>query len=134
VTRGYLLRHIARWNSQDLNGCQISRLRLDLTQLDTVLLTHLHMTTAPIISAVILAGRLTSDTPITFKIFGPNGGLSPFFFDQGGAFEYEKTFGVAERISGVDLNGDHKLLETTIVDANGFRIINRTPPPPQFTA
>jgi ribonuclease BN (tRNA processing enzyme) len=110
---------------------QMGRLGLDVSRLDTILLTHLHIDHSGDLPAVILARSLISKTPISFRVFGPaSGGGFPstttflhLLFDRGGAFEYERTFGVRENISGVDLDTDMRSNEQTIVEDNGVRIL-----------
>lgn len=90
---------------------EVGKLGIDLAHVDLVLLTHLHIDHSSDLPAMFLERTLTSDRPIHFKVFGPQGGgLFPstkrflqLLFESGGAFEYEKTFGADETIEGVDL-------------------------------
>lgn len=90
---------------------EAGKLGIDLSKLDVVLLTHLHIDHSGDIPAIFLDRALTADQPIRFRVFGPQGGgLFPsttqflkLLFDPGGVYEYEKTFGADETIDGVDL-------------------------------
>src|SRR5580693_6077163 len=83
---------------------RIGELGLDLDKVDTVLLTHLHIDHAGDLAAFFTARALSADGPIVYRIFGPDGaGLFPktsrfvdLLVGQGGAFEYQKTFGADE--------------------------------------
>ncbi len=83
---------------------RIGELRLDLEKVDTVLLTHLHIDHSADLPAFFNARALTSDGPIHYRVFGPDGsGLFPKtsrFIDllvgPDGAFAYQKTFGARE--------------------------------------
>jgi ribonuclease BN (tRNA processing enzyme) len=109
---------------------EIGRLRLDLNRLDTVLITHLHIDHSADLPALILARSLTSKAPIQFKVFGPQAGpgfpsttdFLRLLFDPGGAFEYERTFGARESISGTDLNTNLDAPEKMIIDADGLQV------------
>ena len=109
---------------------QLGKLEVNLEKLDTVLLTHLHIDHSADLPAVFLARGLTSNRPIQFKVFGPEGGAGfpsttkflHLLFDAGGVFEYQKTFGAEENIVGVDLSTDPKLPEQQIVNSNGLRV------------
>ena len=52
---------------------RIGELELDLDKVDTVLLTHLHIDHSGDLPAFFNARGLTSDGPITYRIFGPDG-------------------------------------------------------------
>ncbi len=110
---------------------RIGEMKLDLDRVDTVLLTHLHIDHTGGLPGFFNARTLTASAPaIHFRVFGPAGaGLFPsttrflnLLFAKGGAWEYEKTFGADEDISGVDLPIDLKSPERQIVDTNGVRI------------
>ncbi len=83
---------------------RIGELELDLDKVDTVLLTHLHIDHSGDLAAFFNARALTSDGPIVYRVFGPDGaGLFPKtsrFVDslvgEDGAFAYQKTFGAHE--------------------------------------
>ena len=107
---------------------RIGELNLDLDNVDTVLLTHLHIDHSGDLAAFFNARALTSDDPIVYRIFGPDGaGLFPktsrfvnLLVGKDGAFEYQKTFGARESFQVRDLaiNLDSPL--TKIVDENGL--------------
>jgi ribonuclease BN (tRNA processing enzyme) len=90
---------------------ELGKIGLDLDQIDIVLLTHLHIDHSSDLPAVFNARALSSDDPIQFRVFGPEGSL-PFpsttkflhlLFDPGGAYEYQKSFGADESIHSADL-------------------------------
>src|SRR5215470_10469172 len=57
---------------------RIGELQLDLEKVDTVLLTHLHIDHTADLAAFFNARSLTSDAPIVYRVFGPDGaGLFP---------------------------------------------------------
>ena len=57
---------------------RIGELNLDVSSVDTVLLTHLHIDHSGDLAAFFNARALISDGPITYRIFGPDGaGLFP---------------------------------------------------------
>ena len=57
---------------------RIGELDLDLDKVDTVLLTHLHIDHSGDLPAFFNARALTSDGPIIYRVFGPDGaGLFP---------------------------------------------------------
>jgi ribonuclease BN (tRNA processing enzyme) len=109
---------------------RIGELNLDLENVDTVLLTHLHIDRSGDLAAFFNARALTSDGPIVYRIFGPDGaGLFPktsrfvdFLVGKDGAFEYQKTFGAREsfRVRDLAINLDSPL--TKIVDEDGLVI------------
>ena len=109
---------------------QLGKLEVNLDQLDTVLLTHLHIDHSADLPAVFLTRGLTSNGPIQFKVFGPEGGVGfpsttkflHLLFDAGGVFEYQKTFGAEENIVGVDLSTDLKSSVRQIVNLNGLQV------------
>jgi len=109
---------------------ELGKLGIDLARVDTVLLTHLHIDHSGDIPAIFLDRALTSDQPIHFKVFGPQGsGLFPstrqylrLLFGQGGAYEYEKTFGADETVEGVDLPIALDSAENEIVAEGDLRV------------
>ncbi len=107
---------------------RIGELGLDLEKVDIVLLTHLHIDHSGDLPAFFNARALTSDGPINYRIFGPDG-AGPFpktsrFVDllvgDGGAFAYQKTFGADETFSVHDLAINLDSPRTKIVDENGL--------------
>ncbi|MBZ5611031.1 MAG: MBL fold metallo-hydrolase [Acidobacteriia bacterium] len=110
---------------------RIGELQLDLDQVDTVLLTHLHIDHTGDLPGFFKARALTARAPaIHFAVFGPSGaGVFPsttrflnLLFEKGGAWEYQKTFGADEEIRGVDLGVELNSSMNQIVDVNGLRI------------
>ncbi len=91
---------------------RVGELNVNLEQVDTVLLTHLHIDHTGDLPGFFLARSLTvSGSSTRFNVFGPaGGGLFPsttrflnLLFEKGGAWEYQKTFGADEAIHVVDL-------------------------------
>ena len=109
---------------------RIGELQLDLQKVDTVLLTHLHIDHSGDLAAFFNARALTSDGPITYRVFGPDGaGLFPktsrfvdLLVGSGGAFAYQKTFGADETFSVHDLAIHLDSPRTKIVDEDGLLI------------
>ena len=110
---------------------RIGEMSIDLDQVDTILLTHLHIDHTGDLPGFFLARSLTVRASFTrFTVFGPDGGglfpstsrLLNLLFGKGGAWEYQKSFGADEDIRGVDLPIDLKSDEKQIVDEKGLRI------------
>jgi ribonuclease BN (tRNA processing enzyme) len=107
---------------------RMGELQLDLEKVDTVLLTHLHIDHSGDLAAFFNARALTSEGPITYRIFGPDGaGLFPktsrfvdLLVGDGGAFAYQKTFGVDETFALHDLATSLDSPRTKIVDEGGL--------------
>ena len=109
---------------------RIGELQLDLEKVDIVLLTHLHIDHSGDLAAFFNARALTSDGPITYRIFGPDGaGLFPktsrfvdLLVGNGGAFAYQKTFGADETFAVHDLAINLNSPRTKIVDEDGLLV------------
>ena len=107
---------------------RIGELDVDLDKVDTVLLTHLHIDHSGDLPAFFNARALTSDGPITYRVFGPDGaGLFPktsrfvdLLVGERGAFAYQKTFGAPETITVRDLAISLDSPRTKIVDEDGL--------------
>jgi ribonuclease BN (tRNA processing enzyme) len=107
---------------------RIGELNLDLGKVDTVLLTHLHVDHSGDLAAFFNARALTSDSPIVYRIFGPDGaGLFPktsrfvdLLVGHDGAFAYQKTFGAQESFAVRDLAISLDSGGTKIVDEDGL--------------
>src|SRR5271168_5470501 len=107
---------------------RIGELNVDLEKVDTVLLTHLHIDHSSGLPAFFNDRALTSDGPITYRIFGPDGaGLFPktsrfvdLLVGEGGTFAYQKTFGAEETFTVHDLAISLDSPRTTIVDEGGL--------------
>jgi ribonuclease BN (tRNA processing enzyme) len=109
---------------------RIGELQLDLEKVDTVLLTHLHIDHSGDLAAFFNARALTSDGPIGYRIFGPDGaGLFPktsrfvdLLVGDDGAFAYQKTFGAHESFVVRDLAINLGSPRTNIVDKDGLAV------------
>src|ERR1700719_4625154 len=107
---------------------RIGELNIDLEQVDIVLLTHLHIDHSGDLAAFFNARALTSDGPIKYRVFGPDGaGLFPktsrfvdLLVGENGLFTYQNTFGSQETFSVRDLAIDLSTGVTKIVDENGL--------------
>jgi ribonuclease BN (tRNA processing enzyme) len=107
---------------------RIGELHLDVERVDTILLTHLHIDHSGDLAAFFNERALTSDGPITYRVFGPDGaGLFPktsrfvdLLVGKDGAFEYQKTFGADESLVVRDLAIRLDSPRTKIVDENGL--------------
>ena len=107
---------------------RIGEMQIDLEKVDTVLLTHLHIDHSGDLAAFFNARALTSDGPITYRIFGPDGaGLFPktsrfvdLLVGEGGAFAYQKTFGAEETFSVHDLAINLDSARSKILDEAGL--------------
>jgi ribonuclease BN (tRNA processing enzyme) len=107
---------------------RIGELDLDLDQVDTVLLTHLHIDHSGDLAAFFNARALTSDGPIVYRVFGPDGaGLFPktsrfvnLLVGQDGAFAYQKTFGADESFGVRDLPISLDSARAKILDEDGL--------------
>jgi len=107
---------------------RIGELRVDLEKVDRVLLTHLHIDHSADLISFFNARALTSDGPITYRIFGPDGSAvfpkTSRFIDllvgADGAFAYQKTFGARESFTVRDLAISLDSPRTTIVDDDGL--------------
>jgi ribonuclease BN (tRNA processing enzyme) len=107
---------------------RIGELGLDLDRVDTVLLTHLHIDHSGDLAAFFNARALTSDGPVSYRVFGPDGaGLFPktsrfvdLLVGEGGAFAYQKTFGARESFEVRDLAIRLDSTRTKIVGEDGL--------------
>lgn len=109
---------------------EMGKLGIDLSRVDIVLLTHLHIDHSADIPGIFLDRALTVDEPIHFKVFGPQG-REPFpsttqflhlLFGYGGVYNYERTFGSYETIDGVDLPIALESPESEIVSEGDLRV------------
>jgi ribonuclease BN (tRNA processing enzyme) len=110
---------------------RVGELNVNLEQVETVLLTHLHIDHTGDLPGFFLARTLTVGGSSTrFNVFGPAGGgafpsttrFLNLLFEKGGAWEYQKTFGADEVIHGVDLPTDLKSRESQLLYKDGLRI------------
>jgi len=110
---------------------RIGQLNLDLENVDTVLLTHLHIDHSADLASFFNARALTSDGPIVYRIFGPDGeGLFPktsrfvdLLVGDSGAFTYQKTFGAKETFAVHDLPINLNSPQTKIVDESSGLVV-----------
>jgi ribonuclease BN (tRNA processing enzyme) len=90
---------------------RLGELHLDISDLDTILLTHLHIDHTADVPSFLKARAMTETRPIQFTIIGPAGlGLYPstsrfveLLFGPGGAWTYENSFGAPQKIFPRDL-------------------------------
>jgi ribonuclease BN (tRNA processing enzyme) len=109
---------------------RIGELNINLQHVDIVLLTHLHIDHSGDLAAFFNARGLTSDGPIKYRVFGPDGaGLFPEtsrFVDlvvgDKGLFGYQRTFGAQETFSVRDLAIELNTGVIKIVDENGLMV------------
>jgi ribonuclease BN (tRNA processing enzyme) len=107
---------------------RIGELNIDLQHVDIVLLTHLHIDHSGDLGAFLNARALTSDGPVKYRVFGPDGaGLFPkttrfvdLLVGNNGLFAYQKTFGARETFEVRDLAISLNSGVTKIVDENGL--------------
>lgn len=103
-------------------------LEMDLQNVDIVLLTHLHIDHSEDLPAFFNARSLTSDGPISYRVFGPDGALlfpkTSRFVDllvgRDGAFVYQRTFGARESFDVRDLAIGLSSAQTQIVNDKGL--------------
>ncbi len=109
---------------------EIGKLNLDLDKMDVVLLTHLHIDHSADLPSVFNARSLSADDPITYHVFGPDGGgefpsttkFLHLIFDRGGIYQYQRGFGVDETIDGKDLPTALNTPETEIFSDGDLHI------------
>ena len=90
---------------------RLGEAKVDISRLDSVFLTHLHIDHAAELPSIFKARAMVSQEPIHFSVYGPSGrGVYPstsqfihLLFDSGGAFAYQKSFQTTETISVMDL-------------------------------
>lgn len=110
---------------------RIGELDFNLEKVDLVLLTHLHIDHTGDLAAFFNARALTSDVPIEYRIFGPDGGgLFPktsrfveLLVGDTSAFAYQKTFGAQESFKVRDLPINLNSARTEIVDEKGGLVV-----------
>ena len=109
---------------------EIGKLNLDLDKMDVVLLTHLHIDHSADLPSVFNARSLSADDPITYHVFGPEGGgefpsttkFLNLIFNRGGIYQYQKGFGVEETIDAKDLPVALNAPETEIFSEGDLHI------------
>lgn len=90
---------------------RLGQLGVDVKQLDTILLTHLHIDHAGDLPGVVKSRDLSLAEPLTFRIFGPAGGgvypsttqLVERLFGERGAFAYLRGFKNRLELAATDL-------------------------------
>lgn len=109
---------------------RIGELHVDLTDLDTILLTHLHIDHAADVPSVLKARAMVAHGPISFTIFGP-GARPPYpattrfvdlLFGPEGAFAYQKSFGAPETIVAIDLPTELTAPRQKLLDTDGLTV------------
>jgi ribonuclease BN (tRNA processing enzyme) len=109
---------------------RIGELDLHLDKVDTVLLTHLHIDHSGDLAAFFNARALTSNGPIAYRVFGPDGaGLFPktsrfveVLVGEGGVFAYQKTFGARESFAVRDLAISLDSAAAKLLDEDGLAV------------
>jgi ribonuclease BN (tRNA processing enzyme) len=109
---------------------RIGELQLDLQNVDIVLLTHLHIDHSGDLAAFFNARALTSDGPITYHVFGPDGAgdfpktsrFVALLVQEQGVFAYQTTFGANEKFSVHDLAIRLNSPRSKILDQDGLAI------------
>jgi ribonuclease BN (tRNA processing enzyme) len=109
---------------------EIGKLDLDLDKMDVVLLTHLHIDHSADLPSVFNARSLSADDPITYHVFGPDGGgefpsttkFLNLIFNRSGIYQYQRGFGVEETIDGKDLPVALNTPETEIFSEGDLHI------------
>ncbi len=100
-------------------------------QLDTILLTHLHIDHAGDLPDVVKSRDLLGKSPLRFRIVGPSGrGLYPStstfverLLGPQGAFAYLSTFRNPLKLETTDIAFDLERAPETILDEDGVRIL-----------
>jgi ribonuclease BN (tRNA processing enzyme) len=90
---------------------RLGEVGLDIDDLDTILLTHLHIDHSGDVPGVAKARGMMHQGPMTFRVFGPAArGVFPStthfvasLFDAHGTYAYQRTFGAEERFRVTDL-------------------------------
>lgn len=109
---------------------RIGELHVDLADLDTILLTHLHIDHAADVPSVLKARAMVARGPISFTIFGP-GARPPYpattrfvdlLFGPEGAFAYQKSFGAPETIAAIDLPIALTAPRQKLIDTDGLTV------------
>lgn len=109
---------------------RLSEMKINLDQLDVVLLTHLHIDDSADVPAIFKARGGAHRGPYSFQVFGPEGaGVYPsvsrwvhLLFEQGGAFAYQPDFNAKETINARDLTSDLQQPPAMIYDAAGIQV------------
>ena len=110
---------------------RIGELNADLEQVDTVLLTHLHIDHTGDLAGFFLARTLTASAPsIRFAVFGPDAaGQFPstssfvnLLLGEKGAWAYQNTFGSTEDIKARNLPIKLDSGEQVLVNSGGVEI------------
>lgn len=104
--------------------------RLPTEQIDTMLLTHLHIDHVGDLAALVKSRDLSGDTPLTMAIFGPSGrGVYPAtsvfvdrLFGSAGAYAYLPSFRNELRLATTDVVTDLAAAPRTLVEREGVRV------------
>jgi ribonuclease BN (tRNA processing enzyme) len=111
---------------------RLGELQINLSSLDIILLTHLHIDHTADVPSIIKAQAMTEERPVHFSLIGPTGAgdypsttrFAELLFGHGGAWSYVKTFGPPVDIDARDLpidlaSGPSEVLKTT----DGIRVL-----------
>jgi ribonuclease BN (tRNA processing enzyme) len=108
--------------------------RLPTEQIDTVLLTHLHIDHVGDLAALVKSRDLSGDAPVTLTVFGPSGrGVYPAtsvfvdrLFGSAGAYAYLPSFRNELRLATTDVVTDLDAAPRTLVEREGVRVSSVT--------
>jgi ribonuclease BN (tRNA processing enzyme) len=112
---------------------RLGELNVDIGDLDTILLTHLHIDHTADVPSILKARAIARTQPIQFTIIGPAGaGLYPsttrfvdLLFGEGGAWTYENTFGAPQKIFARDLPIDPAAAPAVVLQtSDGIKVLS----------
>ena len=114
---------------------RLGELDIGLHDLDTILLTHLHIDHTADVPSIVKARAMTQENPVHFVLIGPAGnGVYPstsrfaeLLFGPGGAWTYVKTFGPPVTIEAKDLPVDLQAAPKEILATpDGIKVLTVT--------
>lgn len=112
---------------------RLGELGIGLNDLDTILLTHLHIDHTADVPSIVKARAMTQDDPVHFVLIGPGGGgdypstsrFAELLFGPGGAWTYVKTFGTPVAIEAKDLPIDlHAAPKQILATPDGIKVLS----------
>ncbi len=111
---------------------RMGEMGIDASALDLVLLTHLHVDHSADLPGIVKSRDLTSDGPLTTRIFGPSGrGVYPStsafvarLFGPEGAFAYLATFRNELGLAVTDLSLDASRPPSVVLSEGGLRVLS----------